>query len=128
MTTASPGSQMSISHCKVTGRYQVGVNVMIRLPRASGTKLSSAESAQWNNFVGFVKRHEEKHRAIWASCAADFERKFRAGAPSDCSSAHSRAMTMWRQMVSACMPKQASFDAAQRSVLKAHPFMKYASR
>lgn len=128
VTTASPGKQMSVASCKASGRYQIGIDVNIRLPRASGGGLSSSETAQWNGFVSFVKRHEENHRMIWLTCAADFERKFRASAPTDCGAAHAKAMVMWRQTVSACMPRQVAFDSGQRSVLRAHPFMKYASR
>jgi len=75
-----------------------------------------------------VKRHEETHRSIWATCAAEFERRFMAGAPADCAAAHGRAMAMWRQMVAICMPRQQAFDQSQRSALKSHPFMRYASR
>ena len=129
VTTALPSPKMTVANCKASGHYQIGVNVNIQLPKASGTaKLSSSESAQWSSFVQFVKRHEEKHGAIWRSCAADFERNFNAAAPADCAAAHNRAMSMWRQMVSACMPRQVAFDASQAPVLKSHPFMKYASR
>ena len=128
VTTASPGSQMSVASCEASGHYQIGITVNIRLPKSSGGGLSSSEMAQWNSFVGFVKRHEETHRMIWLDCAADLERKFEASAPAGCGAAHAKAMVMWRQTVAACMPRQAAFDSGQRSVLKAHPFMKYASR
>ena len=128
VTTASPGNQMSVASCKASGRYKIGINVNIRLPRANGSGLSSSESAQWNGFVSFVKRHEETHRTIWLGCASDLERKFQAIAPADCGAAHAKAMALWRQTVSSCMPRQLAFDSGQRSVLRAHPFMKYASR
>ena len=128
VTTASPGKQMSVASCKAGGHYQIGVNVNIRLPKASGGGLSSSEAAQWSSFVAFVKRHEETHRMIWLDCTTTFERQFQASAPADCGAAHAKAQVMWRQMVSACMPRQAAFDAAQASVARAHPFMKFAKR
>jgi len=129
VTTASPAKQMNVASCRASGRYQIGVNINIRLPKiSSAARLTSAETAQWSSFVQFVKRHEETHRSIWATCAAEFERRFLAGAPADCAAAHGRAMALWRQMVAICMPRQQAFDQSQRSALKSHPFMKYASR
>jgi len=129
LTIASPGRKMSVANCKASGHYSLAVNVSIRLPKVSGSShLSAADVGQWNRFSQFVRKHEEKHRSIWRGCSADFERKFLAGETSDCETAHSRAMKLWSQMVAACMPKQLAFDAAQRGVLKSHPFMKYASR
>lgn len=129
ITMASPGKQMSVASCKASGRYRLAVNISIKLPRiASSGQLSAAEVGQWNRFSSFVRKHEEKHRAIWGSCAADYERKFMAGETGNCENAHSRAMSLWHQMVASCMPRQIAFDAAQRNALKSHPFMKYASR
>jgi predicted secreted Zn-dependent protease len=129
LTTALPGPQMSVAHCQASGHYQLGIAITEKLPRVSPSSgLLSGEMSQWNRFAAFVKKHEDTHRAIWRSCGAEFERKFLAGETGNCSTAHSRAMKLWREMVVSCMPKQMAFDVAQRSVLRAHPFMKYASR
>jgi predicted secreted Zn-dependent protease len=128
-TSISPGRRMNVASCKASGKYQLGIDMVIRLPRAKGAaKLASGDAAKWNRFVQFVKKHEETHRSIWLSCAADFERSFNAGGRGDCGSSHSRAMKLWSKMLAQCNPRQNAFDAAQRSVLKAHPFVKYASR
>ena len=128
ITTVSPSLTMSVANCQAKGSYQLGIDVVIRLPRAGGAKLGSAETAQWSRFVQFVKKHEETHRSIWMQCASAFERSFRAGGGGDCGSSHARAMKLWSKMISSCVPRQNAFDSAQRSALKAHPFMKYASR
>lgn len=129
ITLASPGRQMNVASCRATGRYQLGMSLNIKLPRVVDTGgLTASEVSQWNRFSQFVRTHEDTHKAIWLACAADLERKFLAGPADDCGSSHARAMKLWKEMVSACQPKQAAFDAAQRGVVKAHPFMKYASR
>jgi predicted secreted Zn-dependent protease len=128
VTVASPGKSMSVASCKASGSYKFSVSLNIKLPKVGGSSLSGAELAKWNSFYGFVKRHENQHRAIWTGCAAEFSRRFAAGASDDCGSAHARAMSLWNEMVAYCKPKHQAFDAAQRSALKSHPFMKYASR
>ncbi len=129
VTIASPGKQMGIASCKAKGRYQLGMTLDIKLPKVGDTSgLSANEISQWHRFSQFVRKHEDTHKSIWLSCAAEFERKFLAGETEDCTAAHGRAMKLWKEMVSVCQPKQNAFDAAQRGVLKAHPFMKYASR
>ncbi len=128
MTSPSLGREMSVASCKATGNYRFSVTISEKLPRADTSQLSPADASRWNSFAQFVRRHEDTHRAIWVSCAADAERKFVAGGTQDCGSAHSRAIKIYNEMIAQCKPKQVAFDAQQRGVLKSHPFIKYASR
>jgi predicted secreted Zn-dependent protease len=129
VTIATPGREMSVSTCKAMGHYVLAMDVVIELPKVvNAGALSAGEVEQWNRFAQFVKKHEQTHRAIWGDGAAEMERKFLAGNTGDCAAAHSRAMKLWDAMVAAYRPRQLAFDMAQRSVLRAHPFMKYASR
>lgn len=129
VTTASPGSGMSIASCKKSGGYHFDVSFVISLPNAGDVSgLSSTESTHFRNFTSFVKRHEETHRRIWMQTAAKYDRLLQAGGTKDCASAHAKAMTLWRQMVAESAPRQAAFDRVERSHLMAQTFIKLASR
>jgi predicted secreted Zn-dependent protease len=129
VTTVAPGKNMSIASCEANGRYQISLSVNIKLPKiADAGGLTPGELAQFRRFSQFVKKHEETHRSIWRDCAGEMERRFVAGTTQDCSTAHSRAMQLFKDMVAQCKPRQIAFDQAQRGVLKSHPFMKFASR
>ena len=124
VTSAKPGKQMSIEACTKNGDYHFGVEFVIRLPKAANpAALSVSELALWNRFAQFVKKHEEVHRFIWMDCAEVYERKLQAGAAQDCASGQAKVAALWSEMLATCGPKQIAFDAGQRSVLKAHPFM-----
>jgi predicted secreted Zn-dependent protease len=129
ITLVGMGKQMSVASCKANGRYQLSMNIMMKLPKAANpSALSSGEKSEWNRFASFVRGHEETHKSIWRDCAAEMGRQFMSGETRDCATAHRRAMELWRDMIASCKPRQIAFDNAQRGVLKSHPFMKYASR
>jgi predicted secreted Zn-dependent protease len=124
VTSVMPGKQMSVEACERNGDYHFGVEFEIKLPKAaSPAALSVTELALWNRFVQFVKKHEETHRSIWMGCAAMYDRKLQASAPQNCASGQTKVATLWSKMLATCGPKQIAFEAAQRRVLKAHPFM-----
>ena len=124
VTSAMPGKQMSATACKKNGGYQFGIEFVIRLPKAANpAALSVAELGLWNRFAQFVKKHEEVHRSIWMNCAVKYEQKLLASAERSCASGQAKVTRLWSEMLATCGPKQIAFDAAQRGVLKAHPFM-----
>ena len=124
VTSAMPGTQMNAAACKRNGEYHFGIDFVIQLPKAaSPDSLSLAELGLWNRFAQFVKKHEEVHRSIWMNCAVKFEQKLQASAAQNCASGQAKVTRLWSEMLATCGPKQVAFDAAQRGVLKAHPFM-----
>ena len=124
VTAAMPGKQMTVEACKKNGDYHFGVEFEIHLPRAANpAALSAGELALWNRFAQFVKKHEETHRSIWMNCADEYDQKLRASAPQNCASGQAKVAALWSEMLATCGPKQIAFDAVQRGVLKAHPFM-----
>jgi predicted secreted Zn-dependent protease len=123
-TSVSPGKQMSVAACKRNGDYHFSIEFQIRLPKVTNpTTLPVSELALWKSFARFVKQHEEVHRSIWMNCAVIYDRKLQASAPQDCASGQAKVAALWSDMLATCGPKQMAFDAAQRSALKAHPFM-----
>lgn len=124
VTSARPGKQMTVAACKRNGEYQFGIEFVIQLPKAANPgALSVAELGLWNRFAQFVKKHEEVHRSIWMNCAAKYDLKLQASASQNCASGQAKVTRLWSEMLATCGPKQIAFDAAQRGVLKAHPFM-----
>ena len=124
VTAAKPGKQMSVEACQRNGDYHFGVEFEIWLPKAANPAvLSVGERALWSRFAQFVKKHEEVHRSIWMDCAAEYDRKLAASAAQDCASGQAKVAALWSEMLATCGPKQIAFDAGQRGVLKAQPFM-----
>ena len=124
VTSASQGKQMSVEACKRNGDYHFDFEFVIRLPKAvNPAALSASDLALWKRFAQFVKKHEEVHRSIWMNCAAEYDRKLRTSTAQDCASGQAKVAALWSEMLATCEPKQIAFDAGQRGVLKAHPFM-----
>ena len=128
-TTAIMGRRMSAGACSAKGSYHFDVEFLIKLPRASKTvALSAGELSMWNRFAQFVKKHEETHRSIWMGCAAEFDRLLQASTSQNCAARQAKAMSLWREMVAVCRPKQIAFDGAQQGVLSKNPFIRQAAR
>ena len=128
-TLATMGRRMSAGACSGKGSYHFDVEFLIKLPKASNTAaLSAGELGMWNQFAQFVKRHEETHRTIWMACAAEFDGLLQASPSQDCAARQAKAMSLWREMVAVCRPKQIAFDGAQRGVLSKNPFIRQAAR
>lgn len=51
-------------------RYSITVKITMRLPRlASPRRLSPSTRRLWRGFYGYLRRHENHHRAIYIACA-----------------------------------------------------------
>ena len=127
VTTASPGSKMSVASCKAQGSYQFDVKFVINLPRpATLAGLSASEARSLTKFIGFVKSHEEKHRSIWMASASKYNTLLRKSGLRDCAALHSKAMALWSQMVSDSQPRQDAFDRSDRRHLERQAFIRLA--
>ena len=112
----------------VLRKFAVNAKFVMTLPRlAAGTHLSGATRARWRSFAAFVRRHEERHRAIWLGCLARGEAralKLRLGS---CRQLDAAVDKVFKEEWVRCEPLHDAFDAAAQVQLKKHPLIVAAS-
>lgn len=129
-TTATQGGRMEKTggSCRAVG-YTIKLNIVIKRPRiANEQALPPADLQLWRQFSGFIKAHEEQHKDVWLSCAADLERKVKAVSAPSCAEASAKVKSLWKQMLARCDKTHRSYDAAQSRALMKQPFMQQAVR
>ncbi|MCB1379873.1 MAG: DUF922 domain-containing protein [Alphaproteobacteria bacterium] len=122
-TSSQDGKLVQSKSCRIQD-YKLRIDFVIKLPRIKNEKaLPSGDRARWQQFSSFLKRHEERHRAIWLECAADLDKKVRAIKAKTCSQAESRATALWDATRAACSKRHDAFDKAEQKKLMRHPFV-----
>ena len=110
-------------------RYTIGMSFTITLPAAQDLPEASTRVRKaWRSFYGFVKKHEETHKAIWLSCAATMQSKIRALRTKTCEALQSRATQILESESAKCRRKHDAFDRSERSRLRAQPLIQQALR
>jgi predicted secreted Zn-dependent protease len=105
--------------------YQYSIDFVIRLPKLTGEgSLSPSARARWQQFSGFLRKHEETHRSIWIGCANNIEARVRALRGRSCDEVDRKAQAIREQVQNACNRKHMAFDAAEQKRLAKHPFVK----
>ena len=111
----------------VIADYAIKLSFLIKRPRIANLGvLSAADRAKWNQLNGFIIAHENQHKQIWLTCAADLDRRIRATTAPSCKQLAGKGQAMWKKMLADCDRKQRSFDGVQARQLEALPFMKRA--
>jgi predicted secreted Zn-dependent protease len=126
-TTAEPSQRGKLEQkgsCRISD-YQYAIDFVIRLPKLSReASLPPAARARWRQFSSFVRRHEERHRAIWMGCAREIETKIKALRGRTCHDVDRKAQAIRERIQKACNRKHRAFDASEQKKLAKHPFMK----
>jgi len=121
---STPRTVSSAKGCRVAG---LSVRFLIRLPRhANEASLSASDRRLWQQFSGFIRKHEETHRAIWMNCVRRMDAVLTGLQGRNCTEAARRARNIIEQVKPACRQKDIAFDAADRGRFDNHPFMKAA--
>ncbi len=119
--------EQSGGSCRVKD-YRIKLIFTITRPRiANESALPAGDRALWRQFSGFVVAHENRHKQVWLSCAADLDRRVRSVRAPNCDQAAAKTNAMWNQMLASCDKKQRAFDAAQARALMQQPFMRRAT-
>ena len=101
----------------------------IRLPQLrKGIKLNTATRRNFEEFYRLAKRHEETHRRIWLSCAAEAESLVLNLSAKTCSQAEARGFDIVNQAGKRCHARQVKFDTAEQGRLLKNPFIKQISQ
>lgn len=118
-----------------TGRLVQGVSCRVEnltvtaqfkmtLPRlASGTELSNALSGQWKSFETFVRRHEERHRAIWIDALSRAERRIAGLSNSNCARLKADINQVLHEAWQSAEKQHVAFDRAEQKRLERHPLL-----
>jgi predicted secreted Zn-dependent protease len=127
VTTAvsSPPGQLTPGKSCGQDNYKFKIDFTIKLPKLRNeAALKGATKSDWRKFASFLKAHEETHRSIWLSCAAEMETKVKAIQTTSCAELNEKSTKLWEQMRVSCAKKQDAFDVAEQARLLRHPFVR----
>ena len=104
--------------------FRVNAKFVMTLPKlAPGQQLSRATAARWKGFSAFVRRHEDRHRAIWLGCLARGEARALKLRVSDCSRLDAAVENIFKQEWARCETLHDAWDAKQQIALKRQPLI-----
>jgi predicted secreted Zn-dependent protease len=123
-TSSQHGQLVAGKTCRMRD-YRVTIDFVIRLPKLkTPASLPTADRRRFQQFMDFLRQHEETHRAIWLQCAAELEaRAARLGAKS-CSALEARSEKLWTDVRRTCSLRHQAFDAKEQKRLLQQPFLK----
>ena len=132
-TSAKISQSMELSErrnrCDVT-KYNLSMNITLRLPKlAKGQKLRPAVRNTFNRFAAYVRKHENQHKAIFASCAQRIEQRVRAlSRNQSCESLRAKMRAVFNEENRACDRRHEAFDAGESKRVHRLPFIRQASQ
>jgi predicted secreted Zn-dependent protease len=110
--------------CRVD-TFELEMTFTIKLPQLKdASAVDKASRANFDRFYEFARKHEEGHRSIWLACAKEAEALAVQVRAKTCSEAEAKALTIVDEVAKRCDAKHAEFDAAEKSKLFNHPFIK----
>lgn len=128
VTTQQTGELSGNSSCRVRN-YKLSMDFTIRLPKVRNEKsLAPRLRKTWKAFYKFVRRHEQRHRAIWIGCAANIEKQVRKIRASSCRKVDRLANSIFKKVSASCERKHDAFDKAEQRRLARHPLVVAAKR
>ncbi len=124
--TQHGGSMVSGTRCRVN-KYTIDMQFTIRLPRLASRKaLSPRTRKQWDAFAAFVRRHEERHKAIWIGCAVRTEQRIRKLRARSCTTVDRLSAKVIKEEQVRCNKAHDAFDARDQKNLARHPLVRAA--
>ncbi len=128
MKTRQTGELGGKSTCQVKN-YRLSLDFTIRLPKVRNeTALSPRLRKNWRAFYKFIRRHEQRHRAIWIGCTTSIERQVRKLRAKDCRQLDTIVTGYIKKASKACEKKHSVFDTAEQKRLARHPLVAAAKR
>ncbi len=104
--------------------FRVDAKFVMTLPKlAPGVRLSPATAVRWKRFSAFVRRHEDRHRAIWLGCLARGEARALQLRVNDCSRLDAAVEQIFKQEWARCETLHDAWDAEQQVELKSQPLI-----
>ena len=116
----------SNGQCRVAS-FKMNMTFTIRLPQLDDAKkIDPALRTSFERFYAFAKRHEETHRSIWLSCAAEAEELATGVVATTCPEAEAQSLKIVEEVSRRCDRRHAEFDAGEQKQLAKHPFLRQA--
>ena len=108
--------------------FAVMAEFTMTLPKlGGGAKLSRDLAARWESFQGFVRRHEEGHRAIWIDTMQKAETRISAMRATTCPALQVQIDGAFLEEWKAGERRQDAYDRADQQKLVRHPLLQAAS-
>jgi len=112
--------------CRVR-RQTLRIHYTMLLPRALNEhRFPKGTKRRWRAFLRHLARHENRHVAIWTSCARLAERRIRRLKAASCAELDRKARTAWRRAMRSCDRLHDAFDLKERKTALKHPFLRSA--
>jgi predicted secreted Zn-dependent protease len=128
MARSWEGQFVQNNECQIVD-FKIKASFVIHLPKAKNEKaLSSETMTHWRRFASFVRKHEEKHRSIYMSCAGELEKLILAMRERDCETLNQKSIALWENVWRQCDSKNDVFDNEEQARLVRNPFIKIALR
>jgi predicted secreted Zn-dependent protease len=97
------------------------------LPRhLAPAEVPASTLAKWQNFVAYLKTHEEEHRNMWRQCFADYDREAIRLVEPNCEALDRRRETLFTSIKRKCVAKDKAFDLAFGKEVRREPFVREA--
>jgi len=130
-TLATTGIQMKTNLLTTKGtkctvaKADVVMNFKVNVPRLTNeSRLSAGLRSDWRAFAAHLKMHEEKHRAIWMTCAARYSASLRPLLDHDCGDLNRAINGLWSAAQKTCRAPNNAWDAKDQKALLRLPFIK----
>jgi len=121
--TQDAGLDQAGGSCRLSG-YVIKLEFIIQRPRIANEQiLPPADRALWQQMNSFIEDHENQHKSVWQSCAADLDQRIAALKAPSCGELGTKAEALWQDMLTKCDETQRSFDTQQSLALMRQPFM-----
>lgn len=112
--TLSVETERSGGSCRVSN-LDFRWKFVITLPKAvDEARMSGATRGMWREFTRFLKRHEERHRAIFLECGRDFLARAARITGGTCFGMKRKVQRFIDKEYAACMARQRAFDRRER--------------
>ena len=119
-TTQANISQQVKPRGKKSCTQKTTVKIVTHMPRlAKSSRKAPAVRKVWGRFIGYIRRHEARHKSIYIGCARKIEAKVRADIRKNgCEGALSRVRRIMQEENERCARLNAAYDRAERPRIK----------
>ena len=112
--------------CRVRD-FRLEATFIVRLPRLrQPQRLTHGAKKHWPGFLARLRRHENRHIAIWRGCLKQADRELRRLTARNCQTLKRRMKERYRRIMQACDRRHDAFDAHEHHVAHTLPFIRAA--
>ena len=122
-TKTGKSTKKSANGCSYS-RFRTSAYYIFTLPRLAGKMgVSSALSAKWSSFAGYLKTHEEGHRSIWRKCFTGYDAGVLELSAKTCEALDKKRERLFTAIKKRCLQKDEAYDFVFRKDVLKQPFV-----